>query len=104
MPLTTTSCRSFDGDACAAPAVWASAVPWRPNSAMATAVPINVDLAILMCDSPLVFVVSPSAACHAVAFPPHVPGGARAPRCTGVPPTGPVTFQYSTNQCETLYP
>src|ERR1700682_1347128 len=69
---------------------------------MATAVPINVDLAILMIYSPLVL---SSARCHvhAAAFPPRASSRRLRQHHSGRPSLGPVTCQYSTNCAETLY-
>src|SRR6516164_4510164 len=53
MPVTTTSCTWSCGACCGlGAAACACTAALRPNSAMATAVPINVDLAILMTCSP----------------------------------------------------
>jgi hypothetical protein len=55
---------------------------------MATAVPINVDLAILMIDSPLMFLRLPVAANYAVAFPCGPPQAALDAAPPGQAPLG----------------
>ncbi len=101
IPVTTISSTPPAEALCVGP--WGASAAWelRPNKAIATAVPINVDLAILMSQLPLMLSVTE-------AHPRRVPSSRET--CTffmecyaGILYLGPVTCQYNTTRVEMLY-